>query len=129
MLIGVIILIIFIVLIMVIESNKERDSLSIESIDMVSEKIKSSFCVVFLADLHDKEFSEENKELIKAIEGIKPDIILIGGDTMNVRKSKMGYSESPPIPKNTHQFQAGPILPQNAISGMGYLHQCRFEGT
>ena len=36
---------------------------------------------VFLSDLHENEFGPENEQLIAAIDRIKPDGILIGGDS------------------------------------------------
>ena len=41
------------------------------------------FKIVQLADLHNKEFGEGNKRLVKKINNIKPDIIVITGDMLN----------------------------------------------
>ena len=52
-------------------------------------KLNESKKIVFLSDLHDKEFGEGNARLIEEVARLKPDLILIGGDTMNVRKGKL----------------------------------------
>ena len=87
-----IVILVFICLIsaIVIESRKEKELLSVESISIVSKNVSSTNCFVFLSYLHDKEFGDGNSRLITEIEHIKPDAILIGGDTMNVRQGKIG---------------------------------------
>lgn len=71
------------------EFDKERNQLSVKSIDLCDHRINIPLKIVFLSDLHDKKFGEKNRRLIKTIEDIRPDCILIGGDTMNVRKRKI----------------------------------------
>lgn len=51
--------------------------------ELNDDKITGNVRIAFLSDLHLSEFGEGNIELISAIERLKPDIILIGGD-MNV---------------------------------------------
>lgn len=48
-----------------------------------SEKIKNPVKAVVLADLHSKEYGENNQELLKAVQEQKPDLILIAGDMIN----------------------------------------------
>ncbi len=38
--------------------------------------------LVFLTDLHDKSFGEDNSSLIDIIDSVKPDAVLVGGDMM-----------------------------------------------
>lgn len=40
------------------------------------------FRVVFLTDLHNNSFGEENERLLQAIDGLRPDLVAIGGDMM-----------------------------------------------
>jgi len=39
--------------------------------------------VVFLSDLHNRQFGKNNAELLKAIEDARPDAVLVGGDMIN----------------------------------------------
>lgn len=39
--------------------------------------------IVFLQDIHDKTFGKDNKDFIGAVKSEEPDLILIGGDTVN----------------------------------------------
>ena len=81
-------------------SDKERDLLSVESIEIKSEKMKKPKKIVFLSDLHDKEFGDGNTRLIKEVAGLKPDMILIGGDTMNVRRGKLSLRVTEELLRN-----------------------------
>ena len=64
-------------------SQYERDQLTTEYFEIHSPKIKGSKTrVVFLTDLHDKEFGPDNVRLLDAIREAKPDHVLIGGDMM-----------------------------------------------
>ncbi len=53
-----------------------------------SNKIKNSFRIVQLSDLHNKEYGENNEKLITEIEKAKPDLIITTGDMVD------GYSEN-----------------------------------
>lgn len=69
-----------------IRSEYERNQLVTEYYEIHSPKIKGNGKrIVFLTDLHDKEFGEENERLIQAIREIKPDAVLVGGDMMVVK--------------------------------------------
>lgn len=48
-----------------------------------SNKISDSVRIVFLSDLHLREYGEGNKELITDIKSLAPDLILLGGDLVN----------------------------------------------
>jgi metallophosphoesterase len=58
----------------------ERNQLKTEYYRIYSGKIKKKCRFVFLSDLHEKEFGEENALLLQRIQELKPDFILIGGD-------------------------------------------------
>ena len=72
------------------ESKRECNTIYVETQIIKSSKVSRNYRFVFLSDLHDKEFGDGNKWLIKAVQDSKPDAILIGGDMMNVRKRKVG---------------------------------------
>lgn len=40
----------------------------------------NGFKIIFISDLHGKEYGKDNKDFINLIESIKPDCILVGGD-------------------------------------------------
>lgn len=72
---------------LILWSEYEKDCLAVEEVPIYSEKIRTPKRLVFLSDLHDKEFGPENVRLIKAIDQAGPDAVLIGGDMM-VSKGK-----------------------------------------
>ena len=65
-----------------LRSEYEKDCLSVETVPVFSSKIQSRKKLVFLSDLHNKEFGEKNQRLLSAIDQVKPDAVLIGGDMM-----------------------------------------------
>lgn len=42
--------------------------------------------IVFLTDLHNKEFGDQNCRLLDAVRKVKPDAVLSGGDGMVAKK-------------------------------------------
>lgn len=71
-----------------LRSQYERDHFVIEETVITSEKIKSPKKLVFLSDMHDKEFGPENTRLLEAVAGVRPDLVLVGGDTMVAKKGR-----------------------------------------
>lgn len=69
-------------------SRYERDHFTIEETVISSSKIRTSKTMVFLSDLHDKEFGLDNGRLLSAVREMKPDAVLIGGDMMVAKKGK-----------------------------------------
>lgn len=69
-------------------SRYERNHFIIEETELESRKIRQPKTLVFLSDLHDKEFGAGGRELLEAIAGIHPDAILIGGDCMVAKPGK-----------------------------------------
>jgi len=66
-----------------VRSRYERDCLVTEESRIVSPKIRGNGkTVVFLTDLHNKEFGEHNDRLLSAVRSIHPDAVLFGGDGM-----------------------------------------------
>lgn len=68
-------------------SRYERDCLVTEEYWIASEKIHGQGkTIVFLTDLHNKEFGEENSRLLEAVRKVKPDAVLFGGDGMIAKR-------------------------------------------
>ena len=68
-------------------SRYERDCLVTEEYRIASEKIHGQGkTIVFLTDLHNKEFGEENSRLLEAVRKVKPDAVLFGGDGMVAKR-------------------------------------------
>lgn len=66
-----------------LRSEYERDQLVTEYFTIYSPKIKGEGKrLVFLTDLHDKEFGPDNERLLNAIREARPDMVLVGGDMM-----------------------------------------------
>ena len=64
-------------------SQYERDQLVTEYFEIHSSKIGGKKTrLVFLTDLHDKEFGPDNVRLMDAIRKAEPDYVLVGGDMM-----------------------------------------------
>ena len=55
---------------------------------IVSPKLRKGCRGVMLSDLHNKEYGEHNRKLVRAIEEQKPDFILIAGDMVTANKQK-----------------------------------------
>lgn len=50
-----------------------------------SEKVSDNIRIIELADLHNKQYGENNSKLIKRIEALHPDLIFYAGDMMNYK--------------------------------------------
>ncbi len=59
-----------------------------------TDKIDKEIKVVFLSDMHNKEFGKENRRLFAAIRNINPDIICCGGDMLTAHP---GVDTMPPV--------------------------------
>lgn len=73
-----------------LRSQYERDQLVTTEYEIESEKLSPEFDgmrFVYLTDLHDKEFGEKNERLLRAVRESKPDVVLVGGDSMVARSS------------------------------------------
>ena len=68
-------------------SRYERDCLVTEKYRIASEKIHGQGkTIVFLTDLHNKEFGEENSRLLETVRKVKPDAVLFGGGGMGAKR-------------------------------------------
>ncbi|MDD6074793.1 MAG: metallophosphoesterase [Clostridium sp.] len=71
-----------------LRSEYEKSHFVTEHFRICSDKIKEGERnFVFLTDLHSREFGRENETLLKEIDRIHPDGILIGGDMMVCKKT------------------------------------------
>lgn len=77
-------------------SNYERRSLSVEETVILSDRITREWTFVFLSDLHENEFGHNNEQLTAAIDHVKPDGILSGGDLIVTKKgqARTGVTEA-----------------------------------
>lgn len=74
------------VIITITISNRERNNLKVYRYNIHSGKLKKPYSFVYISDLHEKEFDENNKELIEKIDELNPEFIIIGGDLIRCRK-------------------------------------------
>ena len=69
-------IIIIAIIIIAIDSNRFVIRRYLLETDLIKKDVK----FVFISDLHNKSYGEENKKLLEAIDACKPDFILCGGD-------------------------------------------------
>lgn len=93
-----------------VRSGYERRHFVVEETAIYSEKIRNPRTLVFLTDLHDKEFGEANGQLLVSIRNIRPDVILIGGDVMVAKPGKANLEV-------TRRFLDGLCQQQTQITG------------
>lgn len=82
LLVGIVIFIL--VIMVVIDSNRFHTV----SYRIETDKIKTPFHFVFLSDMHNKSYGKNNEKLLRAIDQISPDAVLIGGDLLTARPGK-----------------------------------------
>ena len=70
-----------------LRSEYEKEQLSVEKTVIKSSKIVKNLRLVFLSDLHSHSFGKGNQRLLKAIDHANPDVVLVGGDMMVVKKT------------------------------------------
>lgn len=71
---------IFIFILIICECIRSANFLKVTKYSLNTDKIDGSLHFVFISDLHNKEFGEDNKELIEAIEAENPQFVCVGGD-------------------------------------------------
>jgi predicted MPP superfamily phosphohydrolase len=92
---GKVWLCIFVVLILLIGWGsisviKQNNELEKSFYQVKSSKVLSNIRIVCISDMHLKEFGENNKDLVKEIKNLSPDIIAIPGD-MNLESEPDNY--------------------------------------
>lgn len=69
-------------------SEYERKALSLEEVSVETDKITRDWTFVFLSDLHENTFGRGNERLLAAIDAVKPDAVLSGGDLIVTKKGR-----------------------------------------
>lgn len=85
-----IIMFLIVFVLMLIELYVDANCIQISSFKASSSKIPSSFDgykILQLSDLHSKEFGKNNAKLLKKIDQISPDVILITGDMVTANET------------------------------------------
>lgn len=65
-----------------LRSSYERRHFVTELFEINTDKITKDRTFVFLSDLHNNSFGPDNRELVRAVDEVSPDAVLIGGDMM-----------------------------------------------
>lgn len=63
-----------------------RTNYEVEFYQVSSSKLSAGIRMIFLSDLHLREYGKNNEQLISEIENLDPDIIVLGGDMVNCKK-------------------------------------------
>lgn len=71
------------VVLVLLELFISNDTLKVSDYTFRSEKITAPFRVVFLSDLHGREFGDGNRRLLDKISEQQPDLIALAGDIFN----------------------------------------------
>lgn len=87
----IVLIVLLLIIALLIESEREKKSFEIERVSFKTDKINKNKKLIFISDLHDKEFGKDNIELIEAIKNEKPDYILIGGDVVVTKRNRCSF--------------------------------------
>ncbi len=63
-----------------------RTNYKVEFYQVASSKLSKGIRMIFLSDLHLREYGNDNELLISEIRNLDPDIIVLGGDMVNCKK-------------------------------------------
>ena len=81
-------ILVIIVLIMVLGINIVINrNFTVTFYQIRSEKVSDNIRIIELADLHNKQYGENNSKLIERIEALHPDLIVYAGDMMNYKNN------------------------------------------
>ena len=72
---------------LILDSQLERNTLTVKNYEIRSAKIRKDTTAVFLSDLHEHVFGAQNSELIEKIEEPRPALLLFGGDMITAKSS------------------------------------------
>ena len=76
-------------------SEYEKKHFVTETFELTSEKLREEERnFVFLSDLHNNQFGKNQEKLLRAIEKVRPDAVLIGGDMMVCKWGKLDLEPS-----------------------------------
>lgn len=98
MLIGIIVGILLVLIVLFIAMiRRESKEFCVSFYEYSSDKLcKDTFKIVFLADLHNKVFGNDNEPLLEAIDEMKPDAVVFAGD-MVTSSMEVEYDYTPTI--------------------------------
>lgn len=82
----IIICLVFVAILILSISKRERSVLSVERYPLSSPKLSRTYRFVFLSDLHEVLFGADNERLLAEIDRLKPEFVLIGGDLIRCHK-------------------------------------------
>lgn len=77
-----------VIVLLLLRSEWEKRQLCVETYQVKTDKLRKGTRVLFLSDLHSVQFGKANARLLRAIDGQKPDAVLIGGDLITCSKRK-----------------------------------------
>lgn len=81
--IGILIVILlFFIVVIIADTNR----FVIVEREIYSSKIKEDYSFVVLSDLHNKSYGTKNEKLIKAVQKLKPDSVMVAGDMLTGKK-------------------------------------------
>lgn len=80
----------FILLVVLLEIRRELHTFKVVQYNVVIPGLKSERTAIFLSDMHNHCYGDDNIELFDALRNESPDLILIGGD-MLIGKDKVDY--------------------------------------
>lgn len=85
----------------------ENNAIVVTHYDIKSKKLPTSngYKILHLSDLHNKSFGKNQEKLVKIVENIKPNIIVITGDIIDSRK----YNEIPSLKLVKQLTQISPV--------------------
>lgn len=84
LIIALAVVILFFLIVMIVDGNR----FVLREYSCSDERIGRNLTVVLLSDLHSKSFGRENQKLLKAIDRLHPDLILIAGDMYTAGKGQ-----------------------------------------
>lgn len=85
--IGTIVFVLFVCLVIVLfwVMIWDTNRFVIKKYTFHSDKLKKNCRIVFLSDLHNKEYGVGNERLLQAMEETAPDLVLVGGDMLTAK--------------------------------------------
>lgn len=97
---GIALLVLIIICVLII--YHDTHNFVVRNYEIKSDKVKGDFKFVFLSDLHGYVFGKNNEKLIAAIDEIKPDAIVCGGDmfTAHAKDGKLKFESGFDLVKN-----------------------------
>ncbi len=88
------IFILLILTLLIINGIYCNNTLEISNYSFKTDELKTSLRIVFISDQHNKEFGENNANLVSKIKEQKPDIIMVGGDMVTRNFSNDGVMKN-----------------------------------